>query len=119
MPDLVMIHDIVTRHICANRCMGIRGNYGGCCRIDERDFIMGPVVEDLGAGLIGFEEGSKLFPDRPTWQDPANYPAMRPDVTKPGNPCVYFDRGCTIYENRPETCRKFTCEALSSVLSSL
>jgi len=28
----------------------------------------------------------------------------------PGKPCFYLGKNCTIYEKRPEVCRKFNCE---------
>ena len=74
-------------YTCSQNCMGVRGNSGGCCTLDDRDFIIGPVrdadafLADLGRRLgrevsrdeafIDFDEGRALFPERPTWQEPA------------------------------------------------
>lgn len=129
------LKSLLTEYTCSKKCMGVKGNDGGCCRVDDRDFIMGPLADaddfilrlaiaktvvDAREILIAFEEGSKLFPDRPVWQDPKNYPAMRPDCLRPGNPCVLYDArvGCTVYEIRPATCKNFTCEALATVAAA-
>ena len=58
----------------------------------------------LDQAFIDFEEGRALFPERPTWQEPANYPALRvlPDVD--WIPCRFYDKtagACTVYDIRP------------------
>ena len=71
----------VIGYTCSQNCMGFRGNSGGCCTLDDRDFIPGPVrdadafLADLRRVLgrevtrqevfIDLEEGRTLFPDRP------------------------------------------------------
>jgi Fe-S-cluster containining protein len=123
---------------CSQNCMGVPGNAGGCCTLDDRDFIPGPVrdadafLADLGRlhgrevsreeVFIDFEEGRALFPDRPTWQEPANYPALRvlPDVE--WIPCRFYDKtenACTVYDIRPAMCRNFFCDHLKDVISLL
>ena len=85
--------------ICSFKCWGIDGYDGSCCTIENRDWIMGPVedwenfLSKLGSKIgrkIDFsevfythEEGSKLFPDRPIWQDPENFPAFKVDLNSP------------------------------------
>lgn len=126
----------VIAYTCSHNCMGVRGNAGGCCTLDDRDFIPGPVRDaetflvDLGnllrrevsraEAFIDFEEGRVLFPDRPSWQEPANYPALRvrPDVE--WIPCRFYDKtanACTVYDIRPAMCRDFLCDHLRSVIS--
>ncbi len=128
----------VIAYSCSQNCMGHRGNFGGCCTLDDRDFIPGPVrdadafLDDLGRLLrrevsreevfIDFEEGQALFPERSEWQNPANYPALRvrPDVAR--IPCRFYDpstRACTVYDIRPAMCRNYLCDHLKDVISLL
>ena len=67
----------VISYTCSHNCMGFRGSSGGCCTLDDRAFIPGPVrdadafLADLGRLLgrevsrdeafIDFEEGRALF----------------------------------------------------------
>ena len=118
--------------------MGVPGNAGGCCTLDDRDFIPGPVrdadafLADLARLLhrevtrqevfIDFEEGRALFPERSTWQESANYPALRvrPDVD--WIPCRFYEPttgACTVYDIRPAMCRDFLCDHLKDVISLL
>jgi len=30
---------------CSEKCLGFKGNHGGCCQLDDRDFIIGPVSD--------------------------------------------------------------------------
>lgn len=126
------------RNSCSQNCMGFRGNIGGCCTLDDRDFIPGPLrdadafLKDLGRllcrevsreeVLVDFEEGRNLFPERSSWQDPGNYPALRvrPDVAR--IPCRFYEpstRACTVYDIRPAMCRNFLCDHLNDVISLL
>ncbi len=128
----------VISYTCSQNCMGYQGNAGGCCTLDDRDFIPGPVrdadrfLDDLRRQLgrevtraevfIEFEEGHALFPDRPSWQEPANYPALRvlPDVD--WIPCRFYDKttgACTVYDIRPAICQNYVCEHLRHVISLL
>lgn len=101
--------------------MGAQGNHGACCQVGERDWILGPLnAEDfarIGAFAIEFEEGSRLFPNRSSWQTPANYPAIRVN-REPEHACVFYDRGCTIYESRPQMCRAYQCDHLTAELAA-
>jgi Fe-S-cluster containining protein len=128
----------VIAYTCSQNCMGVRGNSGGCCTLDDRDFIPGPVrdadafLADLARLLrrdvsrdeafIDFDEGRALFPERASWQEPANYPALRvlPDVD--WIPCRFFDKttgACTVYDIRPAMCRNYLCDHLKDVISLL
>jgi len=128
----------VIEYTCSQNCMGFRGNAGGCCTLDDRDFIPGPVrdadafLARLGHHLgrevpheevfIDFDEGRALFPERPSWQEPANYPALRvrPDVE--WIPCRFYDKtalACSVYDIRPAMCRDFHCEHLAGVITLL
>ena len=121
---------------CQKKCLGFDGNHGGCCTVGDRDFIIGPIhdshefLERLkqkypGTELnwddvfIGYEEGSKLFPNKSHWQNPSNYPCLR--VNKDTNvlPCVFYNTAikcCTVYDIRPQTCKSFFCEYLRNML---
>jgi Fe-S-cluster containining protein len=128
----------VIAYSCTHNCMGYRGNAGGCCTLADRDFIIGPVrdadafLADLRHVLnrevsheevfIDFEEGRAMFPERPSWQEPANYPALRvrPDVE--WIPCQFYDMtkgACTVYDIRPAMCRDYFCDYLRQAISLL
>ena len=79
--------------ICKNNCPGAREDgKGSCCVVEGRNWIIG-TVEDSWEVLdrlqaiyptiryedvfITYEEGKDLYPDKPAWQDPSCYPAMR------------------------------------------
>src|ERR1700738_3270047 len=119
----------VIGYTCSHNCMGVRGNAGGCCTLDDRDFIPGPVRDadvflvDLGRLLdrevsreeafIDFEEGRGLFRDCPALR-------VRPDVE--WIPCRFYDKttlACTVYDIRPAMCRDFFCDHLKDVISLL
>lgn len=123
-------------YTCGQRCMGVPGQKGGCCTLDERDWIIGPVrdVDAFLAGLsrtfgrevsrqealIDYEEGRALFPDRPMWQVPSHYPAMRVLTDVPRHPCRYHDTStgaCTVHAVRPALCRDYQCAHLDHVTS--
>jgi Fe-S-cluster containining protein len=132
------LRSLLIQHTCARKCMGLVDNEGGCCTLADRDFILGPVddvdelLERLGKYwgrpvlrievLIDCEEGRELFPGRSTWQNPRNYPALRVRPDNPRFPCMFYDEagaGCSIYEDRPHMCQKFTCDWLKHVLEVL
>ena len=113
--------------------MGFENNHGGCCTVDERDFIIGPHTDTsnfleklslkLGRSIkkedvfLDFDEGSKLFPEKINWQNPNNFPALRVDTQNSRRPCIFYNlytRSCMVYEIRPKTCREFECHYLSS-----
>ena len=122
--------DIIAK-TCSTECCGAEGYHGSCCRIEGRDWIIGPIhdswetLDRLRKGhpwltwddcFVSWEEGREIYPERSTWQVPTSYPAMRVR----NGACTFYSeelRSCTIYEKRPETCREFTCEHLSKRLS--
>jgi len=121
--------------ICAFSCFGQKGNYASCCSIEERNWIMGPILDyekvlsDLSEKygrevtfkevFYDFDEGSKTFSARKVWQDPNNFPAMRIDFSTPKKTCVFYNENlkvCSIYEIRPETCKNYFCDYLEREL---
>lgn len=117
--------------ICANKCFGIDGYDGSCCTIQGRDYIIGPIAETeeflirlnqkTGRNFqrkqifIDYEEGKDLFPDKPTWQDSKNFPAMRVDFSKSKLPCIFYNthaKFCSVHDIRPKTCQDYFCEYL-------
>jgi Fe-S-cluster containining protein len=111
--------------------MGFIGNHGGCCTIADRDFIIGPhhdtsdfldrLSEKLGREILfkevflTYEEGKNLFPNKSTFQDKNNFPALKVDLSNPKLPCIFYNthvRSCMIYDVRPETCSSFECNYL-------
>lgn len=122
-------------HICQSRCYGIEGYDGSCCTLEQRDYIIGPIPDseevlkrvqesmpnvkikwdDL---FINYEEGKKLFPERPMWQKKNCYPAMRINPNSKRNSCVCYNDHigfCQIYEQRSVTCAKFFCKYLQEL----
>jgi len=135
-PDELREH--VIHHCCTRRCYGRAGESALCCKVAERDCIIGPVTDSssfldrLAAErgrpvpssevFVDFDEGRALFPTRSTWQNPAHYPAMRVHVdAAKGHPCRFLSEHgeCTIHAIRPAVCRNYHCEHLSTVLSML
>ena len=123
--------DIIAK-TCNTNCYGYEGNFGSCCHIADKNWIIGPIhdAEKVLSELredspwlkwedvfIGYEEGRNMFPERSVWQVESHYPAMR---LGSGLGCVMYSlplRKCTIYEKRPQTCRDYRCEFLSKRLS--
>ena len=78
--------------ICSEKCLGNNGYDGGCCTLEQRDWIIGPLTEDQVEKLlfdlrvmlnrkverkeavIDYEEGCDLFPTRSQWQNKNNFP---------------------------------------------
>ena len=141
IPERDKLIGLVTAHTCMKKCFGRNGYSSSCCRLEDRDFIIGPISPaDADAFLhrlsakfkrpltfnevfIGFEEGSKLFPRRSTWRDPKNYPALRP-ISAGGDAdyqCQFLGASgeCTVYEERPPLCRIYRCEHLVKVIDLL
>lgn len=117
--------DIIAK-TCSTECFGSRGYHGSCCRLEERDYIIGPVsdasevAERLGVSyddmFIEYSEGSAMYPHLSSWQNPSHYPALRIR----GDACVNYNtalRRCTIYSDRPQICRDYVCSYLSKRLS--
>ena len=121
--------------ICSFNCYGIKGYYGSCCSVEERNWIMGPIKdsekvlknlsEKFGREIkfeevfYDFEEGSKLFPTRPVWQKEESYPAMKVDFSTNKKSCIFYNqslKACSIYEIRPETCKNYFCDYLEREL---
>lgn len=125
-------------YVCNKVCFGVEGQSGICCTIGDRDWIIGPVTDserflaDLNAGtgrgythqdvFIDYEEGSAMFPDKSTWQSPANYPAMRvlPE-SKKAFPCMFLDDNmlCGVHEIKPGICGAYRCPYLDNILKNL
>lgn len=133
--DKTEFRTAVIEYQCGQKCMGHAGNRGGCCTMDERDFIIGPIRDSheflsrlsqhLGRPvernevLIDFDEGMRLFPDLSCWTNPASFPALRVQTDHPRKPCRFYDVGagrCTIHPVRPETCRLYECGWLKEAL---
>lgn len=125
---------LLIQRMCSQKCMGHTGNHGGCCTLDQRDWILGPaqgvekslkrLSEHFGRAVpfeevfVDFEEGKAMFPDRSNWQNPANYPAIRVEKNR-RNACRFYDYergGCGIHEARPELCRSYLCGWLKETI---
>lgn len=138
LPTRGVLAGLLTEHTCTRNCFGIRGQAASCCKLGARDFIQGPVrdaaevLRRLSARFgravqfkelfVEFEEGSSLFADRPRWQQPENFPALRPLADEArGFPCQFLtsDGRCGIYEDRPQMCANYRCQHLASVLAPL
>ena len=67
--------------------------------------------------FINYDEGSKLFPNKSTWQNPESYPALRVDFFNPKLPCIFYNtkiKACTMYDIRPNTCVIYECDYLAN-----
>lgn len=135
LPDQQDLVDTLALHTCTRNCWGTKGHAADCCRLGDRDFVQGPVMDtdDVLAYLSGrygrdvpfaeifveAEEGRAMFPDRPCWQIAQNYPALRPvpDASL-GYPCRFLAGNglCRIYDGRPAMCRNYKCLHLTAVL---
>lgn len=121
------------KNTCNQKCDGVDKQYGKCCMVQTRDYILGP-VEDAGAFLhdlrkrfpdieyedvfIDFEEGAALFPNKSTWLQEKSYPAIRIDKANIFHPCMFYNhtlKACNFYTIRPEMCRTFSCTYLKSI----
>ena len=116
--------------ICSNSCLGKQNHHGGCCNVGDNNFILGPIndtsefLERLGNGLkykdifIDHEEGSKLFPNKRTWQDKGAYPALRVDMNSERKFCIFYDQEnklCSVYNIRPKVCQNYFCKHLKDI----
>ena len=124
---------------CRTTCCNFKGYDGGCCTVEERDWIMGPIrdhmevlkyIQKLYSELeitwddcfMNYEEGSKLFPNKSTWKNPDNYPCMRVNMNSLRKSCVFYNDilgFCQIYSARPETCVNYKCEYLKEHLKEV
>ena len=108
---------------CSNSCGGIEGLHGECCSVKGKNWAIGPIkdaqevlkrfpdlqYEDI---FVDFEEGSKMFPDVPAYQDPESYPTMRLSNYR----CIFYkDKKCSIYEKRPSLCFTYYCAYLKNL----
>jgi Fe-S-cluster containining protein len=135
--DAETLRNEVTHYTCLNKCFGQIKNAAGCCKVSDRDFIIGPIrdAKDFLQRLnnksttkykyndvfIEHKEGSRLFPDKDAWQNPDHYPALRLKMSEPDLPCQFLTdkQECGVYDIRPQTCRKYLCEHLKKVLELL
>tara|TARA_Y100000361_G_scaffold54686_1_gene47710 strand:- start:130 stop:768 length:639 start_codon:yes stop_codon:yes gene_type:complete len=111
-------------------CNGVKDNNGECCHIKDKNWIIGQVKDheevlkrvqkhydknlrwnDL---FIDYDEGKKLFPNKPMWQDKNNYPAMRVNPNVDDTPCVFFDDGCKIHKIKSDVCKLYKCDWLKT-----
>lgn len=125
-----------TTEICSKKCYGHDHYHGSCCKIENRDWIIGPVTDahemleklqkhykkdiDFADVFIDYEEGSRLFPERMNWQNPDAYPAMRINLNSKNLDCVFYNntlKGCSVYKIRPEVCRNYQCDYLKNELN--
>jgi len=124
-------------NICSNKCFGQDNYHGSCCRLEERDFIIGPITDPQGFLqrlsqhfnrsilykdiFIDYEEGKKLFPNRTNWQNPQSYPALRVNLNTKDLSCIFYNntiRACSVYTIRPAICRTFFCDYLKEKLDN-
>lgn len=119
--------------ICSYKCCGYDNYDGGCCSIEDRDFIIGPhkdydlFLQKLSKKLdmtirkdeifIDYVEGKNLFPDKITWQSLESYPAFRVDLDSDKKYCIFYNKFlkfCTVYDIRPNTCQIYKCDYLKN-----
>jgi len=122
--------------VCRNNCNGQAGNDGSCCKVEDRNYIIGPIVDyeeflsnlskkfnrkvEFSEVLYTYEEGSRLFPDREHWNKRSSYPSIKIDWRKASNPCMFYSeelKNCLIYEERPLSCRAYLCEHLKTLFN--
>lgn len=122
---------------CSKNCFGIDNYHGSCCRLEDRNFIIGPIHDtkefltrlkmqfnrdiDYKDIFIDYEEGHKMFPERSTWQNKDAYPALRVDLETPDLRCIFYNstiKACSVYSIRPTTCYKFACDYLKNKIQN-
>ena len=131
------IKNEVTHYTCQKKCYGHVDNAASCCKVGDRDWIIGPIRDaeeflqrlneksevkyEYNDVFIEHEEGSRLFPNKETWQNPDHYPAMRLRMNELDLPCRFLTekQECGVYEIRPQTCRQYVCEHLGKLLEML
>ena len=102
---------------CRTKCCNIKGYDGSCCTVEDRNWIIGSIPDHMEVleriralnpeveitwddCFMTYEEGSNLFPDKPTWTNPSNYPCMRINMNSRRKGCVFYNDllgYCTIY----------------------
>ena len=137
LPSKNDLEALVIAHTCSRKCFGNAGASSGCCRLDDRDYIIGPIPDaeallqrlrdEFDPSLtyddvfIGAEEGAALFPDKSCWQVAKNFPALRTQSNDPRHRCRFLsdDGLCRIHAIRSVTCRNYQCSALKNLLAQL
>ncbi len=137
LPPAEQVKSQAIAHCCVRKCFGRTGQAAGCCKLDTRDYIIGPIQEtdklleawsehlgrpiEYAEAFVDFEEGRRWFPERQNWQRRECYPALRVKLDEPEFPCVFLgeDRLCRIHPVRSATCRNYHCEHLRQLLSLL
>jgi hypothetical protein len=124
---------------CQKKCYGGEGQDGGGCKSHNGEWMIGPIpdhMEVLGRvrrqfkGIeikwkdifIDYNEGKYLFPDRPSWQKPENYPVMRIRLDIKDRPCVFYNdhiKCCQIYKSKSVTCSNYKCDYLKQLEEDL
>jgi len=122
---------------CSHDCFGIPDYHGSCCKLENRDFIIGPIYDtkefltrlqnhfqrpiEYSDVFIDYEEGHKMFPDRLTWQNPKAFPALRINLDSKERHCTFYNntmRACSVYNIRPTTCQNFVCDYLRNKIKN-
>lgn len=122
---------------CQKNCFGVSNYHGSCCRLENRDYIIGPVhdphefLERLNKHynqnflysdiFIDYEEGKQLFPQKSNWQKESAYPALRINLSTSDNSCIFYNnhlRMCSVYSIRPSICSSFLCDHLRFLLET-
>ena len=139
-PDIPSKEEVaatVALHVCSRRCFGREGDAAGCCRLDGRNYILGPIRDhaallsrleakfgrkfDYDDVFVDYDEGKTMFADRECWQTEACYPALRVDLNSPRHDCQFLgqDQLCTIHDIRSITCQNHYCGHLKTILDAL
>lgn len=128
---VVPITQVTESYICSNKCCGYDGYSGGCCSIENRNWIIGSIhdaqifLRNLSLKLgrtvefdevfYQYEEGKNLFPNIEAWQYSTNYPAFKVNVNSEKKYCIFYNetlKYCSVYDIRPHTCRSYKCDYL-------
>jgi Fe-S-cluster containining protein len=80
--------------------------------------FVGLTKEEAGTGLYAYKEVSENC-DCATCQRMRELDLQYTVLKHPDGSCIYLDgaRGCSIYQNRPETCKKYTCKNIPFMLT--
>jgi Fe-S-cluster containining protein len=125
----------ISSEICQKNCYGIKDHSSACCKIQDRNWQLGPVRDtetflsnyrkkfpgvnvEFDDIFITFEEGKKLS-NKGAWQNPNNYPALRVKDNKDKS-CIFFNdtlQHCSVYDIRPIMCKNYKCDFLKSCLN--
>ncbi len=132
-----IINDVI-HYTCTRMCFGTKDQAGICCTVGDRDWIIGPITDPdrflkdvckkfgrdftFDEVFISYEEGSKLFPLKTTWQNPDHYPALRIVLDeKRVYPCQFLseDNKCSVHEIKPDICSAYLCDYLKETVNKL